>query len=208
MSRKVDPRVKRTKKMFEDALLELLEEKEFNKITVQEITKRASLNRATFYLHYYDKNELLEQCLDSALNDLRESVKIPDYEFTYNSDQPHPTFVRLLEKMMENKRFYKIMLAEGKIPYFAERMAVVIEELVDQGQRFLQENRVEYRIPGPIVKSYIASAYLGVIIWWLKNDMPYTPVYMSTQLTIMSTVGPFVENPYLMSGNKQTSHLS
>ena len=197
MSRKLDPRVQRTKRMFEDAILELLSEKEFQKITVQEITKRASLNRATFYLHYYDKNELLEQYLDSALKDLRESVKIPDYEFTYNCEQPHPTFVRLLEKMMENSRFYKIMLAEEKIPYFTEKVAVVIEELVEQGQSFLQQDRIEQRIPVPIVKAYIASAYLGVIIWWLKNDMPYTPVYMSTQLTIMSTVGSFVDNPYL-----------
>jgi AcrR family transcriptional regulator len=197
MSRKLDPRVKRTKRMFEEALIELLEEKEYNRITVQEITKKSTLNRATFYLHYYDKNELLEQCLDSALNDLSESVKMQEYEFTYNGEQPHPTFVRLLEKMMENRRFYKIMLAEEKIPYFTERVAGVIEELVEQGQRFLQENHIEQRIPLPIVKSYIASAYLGVIIWWLKNDMPYTPVYMSTQLTIMSTVGSFVDNPYL-----------
>jgi AcrR family transcriptional regulator len=197
MSIKIDPRVQRTKKMFEDALIGLLEEKEYQKLTVQEITKRACLNRATFYLHYYDKNELLEQCLDSALNDLRESIKMPDHEFTYNGEQPHPTFTRLLEKMIENRRFYKIMLAEEKIPYFTEKVAYVIEELVEQGQRFLQENHIEHRIPAPIVKSYITAAYLGVIIWWLKNDMPYTPLYMSTQLTIMSTVGPFVENPYL-----------
>lgn len=197
MSRKLDPRVKRTRKMFENALLELLEGKEYKKITVQEITKKSSLNRATFYLHYYDKDELLERCMDSALEELRESIKMPEYEFTYDCESPHPTFVRLLENMMENSRFYKLMLAEEKIPYFTEKVADVIEELVDQGMRFLENDKMEQRVPIPIVKSYISSAYLGVIIWWLKNDMPYTPAYMSTQLTIMSTVGPFLENPYL-----------
>lgn len=197
MSRKLDPRVKRTMKMFEEALLELLSEKEYKKITVQEITKRASLNRATFYLHFYDKDELLEACLNNALLDLRESVKLPEYEFTYNGEQPHPTIIRLLEKMLENSRFYKIMLAEEKIPYFTEKVLMVIEELVDQGMSFLQKDNIKQRVPAPIMKSYISTAYLGSIIWWLKNDMPYTPIYMATQLTIMSTVGPFVDNPYI-----------
>ena len=197
MSKKLDPRVRRSMKMFENALLELLEEMEYKKITVQEITKRASLNRATFYLHFYDKDELLEGCLNNALRDLRESVRIPEYEFNYNSDEPHPTFVRILEKMMENSRFYKIMLANEKIPYFTEQVLMVIEELVDQGRSFLERDNVQQRIPVPIIRSYISSAYLGTIIWWLKNDMPYTPNFMSTQLTIMSTVGPFVDNPYI-----------
>ena len=197
MSKKLDPRVKRTRKMFEEALLGLLEEKEYSKITVQEISKKSSLNRATFYLHYYDKDELLERCLDTALENLRESIKMPDYEISYNPEQPHPIFIRLFEKMMENSRFYKLMLAEEKIPYFSKKVAVVIDELVDQGMKILENDNMPYRLPAPIVKSYISSGYLGVIIWWLKNDMPYTPTYMSTQLTIMSTVGPFVENPYL-----------
>lgn len=197
MSRKVDPRVLRTRKMFEDALLELLEEKDYNKITVMELTERASLNRATFYLHYYEKNELLEQCLDSALEELRRSVKISDFEFTYDCEKPHPSFVRLLEKMMERSRFFKIMLAEEKVPYFTEKVLKVIEGLVEQGMEYLEKEKIKQRVPSAILRSYISSAYFGTIIWWLKNDMPYTPAYMSTQLTMMSTIGPFIENPYI-----------
>lgn len=197
MSRKLDPRVQRTRQMFEEALLNLLEEKDYQKITVQEITKRASLNRATFYLHYYDKDELLEQCLDQALEELRTSVNMPEIEFQYHSDTPHPTFVRLFEQMMKNSRFYKIMLAEEKIPYFTEHVKKVIEQFVEQGSSFLEKDNIQQRVPSNIKNAYITSAYLGVIIWWLKNDMPYTPTYMSKQLTIMSTVGPFVDNPFL-----------
>lgn len=197
MTRKLDPRVKRTRKMFEDALLELIEEKEYTKITVQEITKRAGLNRATFYLHYYDKDKLLEDCLNTALDDLRESIKMPEYEFTYNSEEPHPIFIRILENMVENSRFYKIMLAKEKIPYFTDQVLQVIEELVEQGLHFLEKDNIKHRVAVPIIKSYISSAYLGSIIWWVRNDMPFTPKYMATQLTIMSTVGSFVNNPYI-----------
>ncbi|HEY4553609.1 MAG TPA: TetR/AcrR family transcriptional regulator [Bacillaceae bacterium] len=208
MSRKTDPRVKRTRKMFENALLELMEEKDYQKITVQELTKRAALNRATFYLHFYDKNELLEQCLDEALEDLKKSVKIPDFEFNYHHDQPHPAFIRLFEKIMENRDFYKIMLAEAKIPYFTEEVAKVIEQFVEQGLSFLEKDKIQLLIPSNIVKSYITSAYLGVIIWWLKSDMPYTPQYMAKQLTIMSTVGQFVDNPYLKEAGADKKRVS
>jgi AcrR family transcriptional regulator len=53
-----DPRVKRTRKLLQDALLELLAEKSFDAITVQDIADRSTINRATFYAHFVDKYEL------------------------------------------------------------------------------------------------------------------------------------------------------
>lgn len=197
MSSKIDPRVIRTKAMFEEALLELMEEKDFKKITVREISERSTLNRATFYLHYYDKDELLEQLLDGALQGLRESVQVMRVEYKYDSDNAHPIFVRLFEKMSERNRFYQIMLVHEKVPYFTEAVRGIIETLVDDGTQYMRDDKVEFAVPAEISVAYITSAYLGVIIWWLKNGMPHTPVYMAKQLTRMSTVGPFTKNPYL-----------
>jgi AcrR family transcriptional regulator len=56
----VDPRIRRTRQMFQHALGKLLENKEFDKISVQDIAEAATLNRATFYDHYPDKFALLE----------------------------------------------------------------------------------------------------------------------------------------------------
>jgi AcrR family transcriptional regulator len=56
---KIDPRVRRTRQMLQQSMSELLKEKEFVDITVQEITDRADINRATFYKHFLDKHELL-----------------------------------------------------------------------------------------------------------------------------------------------------
>jgi AcrR family transcriptional regulator len=57
---KIDPRVRRTRQMLQQSMSELLKEKEFVDITVQDITERADLNRATFYKHFLDKYELLD----------------------------------------------------------------------------------------------------------------------------------------------------
>ncbi|MBD7986279.1 TetR/AcrR family transcriptional regulator [Sporosarcina sp. Sa2YVA2] len=197
MSIKVDPRIIRTKAMFEEALLELMQEKDFKKISVREISERSKLNRATFYLHYYDKDELLEQLLDEALVSLKESVKVIRMEYDYDCDKAHPIFVRLFEKIQERSRFYEIMLVHEKVPYFTEAVMGIIQALVEDGSQYMVEDSIKFIVPKEISNAYIATAYLGVIIWWLKNGMPHSPTYMSKQLTRMSTVGPFEVNPYL-----------
>lgn len=66
----IDPRIVRSRRMLMDALAKLLAEKEFDDISIQEIADRATLNRATFYLHYPDKNALLQAMNDARFRDL------------------------------------------------------------------------------------------------------------------------------------------
>src|SRR6202040_739577 len=67
-----DPRILRSRRMLMDALARLLIKKEFEDLSVQEISDEATLNRATFYLHYADKNALLHAMTESRFRDLIE----------------------------------------------------------------------------------------------------------------------------------------
>src|ERR1700735_1305279 len=67
-----DPRILRSRRMLMDALAKLLMKKEFEDVSVQEIADEATLNRATFYLHYADKNALLQAMTESRFRDLIE----------------------------------------------------------------------------------------------------------------------------------------
>lgn len=69
-SETADPRVLRTRRMLMDSLAKLLMKKEFEEISIQEITDEATLNRATFYLHYPDKAALLRAMTDVRFRDL------------------------------------------------------------------------------------------------------------------------------------------
>jgi AcrR family transcriptional regulator len=75
-----DPRIVRSRRMLMDALVRLLKNKEFEDISVQEIADEATLNRATFYLHYPDKNALLQAMTDLRFRDLieRRSITFTD----------------------------------------------------------------------------------------------------------------------------------
>ncbi len=66
---KVDPRVLRTRGLFRKALLDLMNEKSFQALTVQDIAERATLNRATFYAHFADKYALLEDTIRQLIRE-------------------------------------------------------------------------------------------------------------------------------------------
>lgn len=83
LSNSLDPRVKRTRKLLQGAFMALMAEKEFQNITIQDITQRAEVNRATFYAHFEDKDALanallrtmFQEKLDSRLSEAHFSVE-------------------------------------------------------------------------------------------------------------------------------------
>ena len=75
-----DPRILRSRRMLMESLAKLLTKKEFEDISVQEIADEATLNRATFYLHYPDKSALLQAMTEARFRDLieRRSISFTD----------------------------------------------------------------------------------------------------------------------------------
>ena len=66
----VDRRVRRSRRLLGDALLQLVTEKPFGEVSVQDIADRADMNRATFYLHFHSKEELLLHALTERFDEL------------------------------------------------------------------------------------------------------------------------------------------
>src|SRR5258708_40030484 len=69
-TKKVDPRVKRTRHLLQQAFWELMHEKGFSAISIQDIAERATLNRATFYLHFEDKYQLLDSIVQEQFQQM------------------------------------------------------------------------------------------------------------------------------------------
>jgi AcrR family transcriptional regulator len=81
-SNEADPRVRRTRKLLQDALMELMGEKGFQLTTVQDIAERATVNRATFYAHYEDKYALLDQMVGDLFRQRLTRLVTPASPFT------------------------------------------------------------------------------------------------------------------------------
>lgn len=200
--RKDDPRVEKTIKSFKEALIILLLKKEFERITVQEIADEANLNRVTFYLHFFDKEDLLEQILDKVTGKLTASIATPIEGLTYTSNQPAPILVEMCEHILKYATLYKVILVDENLPHYSRKITKIIEKSILESIRFYTGDGTNYTVPHKVIIAYTSSAYLGVIKWWIKNETPYTPKHLSLLLTQMAMIGPYEENPFVNQNNK------
>src|SRR6185312_3508346 len=86
-------RVRRTQKLLREALIELIEERNFESLTIGEITERAMVSRAAFYRNYQDKYDLVEQIFEEAMSALLNEVG----ELSAAGPQPAEVWVKFFE---------------------------------------------------------------------------------------------------------------
>lgn len=192
-NKKIDRRIKRTRQFIKRALIQLLAEKSFHAITIQDITERADINRSTFYYHYLDKEDLLQQYMDEMLN---EAVKDVSGERSCSEKQtgsyvvydPAPFFIRMFEHIGKHAEFYRVMLQE--IPVFGRRVSNVIQQLYKESISIMQPDESQFVVSKNLLITYVTGAYTAVIISWLENNLPYSAIQMAEQLSQVMTLGP------------------
>ena len=121
---KNDRRILRTRKLLWEALIALIQEKEYSEITIQDIADRANVNRVTFYLHYRDKQDLLENSVEVIFNDLTSKIT-PLTGEKFRLDVPPEGMTLVYRYIAENAKFYRIILGENGIPFLVDRIPKV-----------------------------------------------------------------------------------
>jgi AcrR family transcriptional regulator len=190
--RGMDPRVRRTRKLLRDALIELIPEKGYNDITVKDITERATLNRATFYLHYHDKDELLEKGFDEIWNELTSKNPLPveeDGALALNGTRI--TVMTDFEHLEKYDEFYRVMLGKKGAAEFTHRLVEHVYETTASRLEGIRGDLPSGPVPIDLVLKFIASAYVGIIQWWLENDKPYSPEEMASFFIDLYNMSPF-----------------
>lgn len=186
--KKIDPRIKRSRLLLRDALVSLIDEKGYEKVTVQEIAERAGLNRATFYLHYKDKQDLLDQSTDELLTELMQGIQITEEALL--SVNPPPHIVHFFEQIAAHAPFFQVMLVKKGDLNFSNRLMEEFQAKFRKGMSSLVTSDDQLLVPKDIAMQYITSAIIGVLTWWLKHDMPYTPKYLVTHMFHLARHGP------------------
>nr|WP_239565456.1 TetR/AcrR family transcriptional regulator [Brevibacillus fulvus] len=178
----IDRRIIRTKQLLKEALITLINEKGYDAITVQDLADRATVNRATFYLHYHDKQDLLDHSMAEVLSSLEERLR------SLATHQPvgATALISLFEHVAEHADFYAVMLGKRGFPGFMASMTQLFQTYFQSLLENCSKHDNRSDVPKEITIRYITSAYLGVILWWLENGMPYPPEYMASQLFTLS----------------------
>jgi AcrR family transcriptional regulator len=193
-------RTGRTKTAIYNALAELINEKGFNAVTVSDISERADINRGTFYKHYRDKFDLLEQIEAEIVDDVEgivlqaQSLNFADFN---SDDNPLPIVVTIFEYMQNNSALINAILGvEGDLAYL-NRLGQAVEKNLKLG--FLAGLRAKnFLVPAEYLISYAIFAHFGVIRTWLAHDCTESPREMAIILSKLSLHGPLQMSGFQM----------
>ncbi|MEL7156008.1 MAG: TetR family transcriptional regulator [Actinomycetota bacterium] len=163
-----DRRVRRTKALLSEALLELLVTKRWDKISVQDIIDRADVGRSTFYAHYATKVELLLDHLPGLVRQLADPV-----------DADHdamPNLVPLFEHIDEMQAVIRPILQQTIRGEVTDALQTQFEA---DWTAVLQRHRVEH----PMAAAFLAGATVAAGRWYLDHVDEVTPEQAAAGLT-------------------------
>ncbi len=169
-NKKPDRRTQRTRRQLNGALVDLIKEKRFDDITVQNVIDRAGVGRSTFYSHFRDKEDVFEQQWEQFI--VRLAGEINWAKAGTGSFVPVRS---LFQHLQETQSFYRGLVRSGKIDAIFKSG---IESLSHKIETALKRRVVKPRIPISILSNYLASELFALLKWWLDAGMPYTPESM------------------------------
>src|SRR3990170_4916171 len=183
---RIDRRVRRTRELVTDALITLIEERGYERVTVQDIIDRADVGRSTFYTHFRDKEELLL----SAFDDLRAAFE--GYEQQLGGDHaghkgPWPTLA-LFEHASEYPELYKAMVGKRGADVVRRHLHALLSELMRDHFRARAPGG-DTRVPMEVVVEAAVSALLGLLVWWLENERPYSSAEILRMYEVLTKSG-------------------
>lgn len=159
-----DRRIQRTRQLLLNSLIELILEKGYEAITVQDIIDRANVGRSTFYSHFQDKEDLLL----SGFEDVREIFESFHVQ-TSHAESNWGFSLALFRHAEEQRQVFKALL--GK-----EAGNIMMRRLQKALTAFLREHfqrafpKKNQPIPLDVFVQYFVSTFLGLLTWWLDND--------------------------------------
>jgi AcrR family transcriptional regulator len=178
-------RVRRTQKLLREALVELIEERGFEALTIGELTERAMVSRAAFYRNYQDKYDLVEQIFEEAMSALLNAVA------DLGREHPAEIWVKFFEHIAHYERLYRALLGSSGSPWFMRKMRASLADLVKERGHLPHgpdaSARPVHTFSDEFVPDLVSTMFVEAITWWLEHARPYTPKEIATRSALLAS---------------------
>ena len=180
-----DIRVKRTKKLIRQGLVELSVTKRINKITVKELTDHIEINRGTFYLHYKDVFDLVESLENELYEDF--DAKLSSYTGEALLKTPVDVCEDFCTHFYEHKDLYSALLGSNGDAHFAHKLGERLGERVHEIFKsiFPEMNETTY----DFAYHYCKFGLIGLITCWFTEHQDWTPRQIAEMWLNVTTLG-------------------
>jgi AcrR family transcriptional regulator len=173
---KPDRRVQRTRELLQRALIELINERGYDAITIQDIVDRANVGRTTFYAHYNSKEDLFIGCHEAIVSEFRSGPFHPhplSREELLSPEAP-PGMISAY-RHLDDARARLSPIFQGKDG------PLILRRIRDWSAQEIEANlraafaEADSAIPFDVLAIYLAGAQIALVQWWLEKRRPYTP---------------------------------
>lgn len=173
MAEKVDRRIRKTKTQLKNGLAKLMAEKSINEISVKELVEMVDINRSTFYLHYSDIYNLLEEIEEELLSEIKQTIEQHPMGVEYNTFTYMEDIYLVLEK---NKEICKALLGDNGDASFIFKMKEIIQE---NSMKQLELLFPDIKEDLKYTFSFCLSGCLGIVNQWLFENGSESPQHMA-----------------------------
>ena len=181
-SNKNNLRVKETKKLLEDSLGALLEEKSFEEIRVMDICSEAKIHRSTFYTYFNDKYELLKSILDkyeAKFLEFLKKYKIEGKLVDFHVD----IMIEILNYFYLNKNYLKVIFKNNREGSIIKILQKYLEAYIIEGVKDMKQISSDKPYMIEIMGSFYSGAFISVIGEWILKDCYITPEELSQYIS-------------------------
>ena len=178
---KTDRRVERTRELLQKALMELIAERGYDAITIQDIVDRANIGRTTFYLHYSSKDDLFLSCHKAIVREFHIGLLHPLSREELLSPEIPPEMTLAYQHLEEGRALlYSIFQGKDSL--------LILRQIRDRSAREIEANlraifgEDKSAIPLDMLANYMVGAQIALMQWWLEKRRPHTPDNLTQML--------------------------
>ena len=165
--------------------VDLLAEKGFEKITINEIAERANINRGTVYLHYADKFDVLDKCIETYV-----ALLLDHCANRVDTNLDASAFQRMFEYVEKNFSIYALLLRNEGLGFFRKRLYATIAQTATEVIGVKSENN---EFSNGVTIHFLTAGLIGVLEWWINHAMPCDVQEITEQL--MALLEPYTKHP-------------
>ncbi|MFB9237844.1 TetR/AcrR family transcriptional regulator [Plantactinospora siamensis] len=186
MPKVADRRVRRTRASLAEALTELILQRGYEAITVQDLLDRADIGRSTFYAHFRDKEDLLLSCFDDLRAELRRELD----ELSPHGGPPDPAqpSIVVFAHAYRHRRIYRALCGRGGGTVVPRHLHALIGDAL-RPHLAPHLAAAGATIPVEVVAEFYASGLLGVLTWWVGAGFPHGPAELARMYGAMANPG-------------------
>jgi len=188
----MDRRQRKSRDAIFSAFNQLLTQKKYTNITVQDIIDEANVGRTTFYAHFPTKDNLLREMCTDIFDHVSQGIDVdPSHNYSIFDDDPSDIISHILYHLTSNHKQIIGVLSCESSELFWRFFKEYLNEIIS-GWILSRHSFIDSEVPLDFIVDHVSGSFINMVQWWIKNNLKQTPEELTQYF--MVAIGPLLSN--------------